>query len=419
MRRNERLCTNCGFCTISVGCPSPEYCVGCRSCYMACPQEAISLVQNESPNSIIITIDDQPVQVPDNITIKEALQSFGIAFARYPKTAHSFAPCETGGCYACAVLVDGELSPSCHTAVKPGLNIRTEVSDQTQPLRIVGWCQPHSVGGVGTPWSEKAFGFDFRDYAEAACFAAGCNLRCRTCQNFSVTYNSAASAITAEHASRKLLGLALRVGVKRLAISGGEATLNRPWLEGFFTWLKTRSPSDFRLHLDTNATILTPDYIDALVEAGVTDIGPDLKSARLETFQNITGITDSTLAETYWTTAWNAVRYIAENYYPEQLFMGVGLPFNPAFYSSSEVMDAELHEWGTRIAEIDDRIQVTVLDYRPEFRRHDIRRPSGAKMRNVKATLEGIGLRTVLAQTAMGHLAPSRPAPDREVQRSS
>jgi len=44
--------------------------------------------------------------------------------------------------------------------------------------------------------------------------------------------------------------------------------------------------------VDTNATILTRDYIDELVEAGVTDIGPDLKGCYPETFMRITGIED-------------------------------------------------------------------------------------------------------------------------------
>ncbi len=413
MQRNKELCTDCGFCTTAVGCPSPGHCVGCNSCYLACPREAILPVRFEPSEDVIITVDGLPFEVPGNVTVKKALETLGMVFHRFPKSTNLFAPCETGGCYACAVLVDGELRPSCHTAVKPGQSIQTQVSDEVSPLRIVGWCQPHSVGGVGTPWSEKASGKDSEAYVEAACFAAGCNLRCRTCQNFTVTYNSSASAVTPEHAASELLKLALRVGVRRLAISGGEATLNRPWLLSFFTWLKTHSPSDLRLHLDTNATVLTPDYIDALVEAGVTDIGPDLKSARLQTFETISGIKDSTLARNYWTTAWNAVRYLADNYYPEQLFVGVGLPFNPAFYPSSEAKWAELHEWGTRVTDIDNRIQVTVLDYRPEFRRRDIERPSTGEMLEVKAFLEDTGLRTVIAQTPFGHLAPSQPAPDR------
>jgi pyruvate formate lyase activating enzyme len=198
-----------------------------------------------------------------------------------------------------------------------------------------------------------------------------------------------------------------------LAISGGEATLNRPWLLRFFSWLRENSPSEYRLHLDTNATILTPDYIDDLVEAGITDIGPDVKSVSVDTFQIITGIADSALAETYLSTEWDAVKHIADNHYPDSLFMGVGLPFNPAFYDSPEVMNEELHAWGTSVGAIDDRIQVTVLDYRPQFRRHDISRPSANEMRRVKTLLEDTGLQTVIAQTSSGHLPPLRPAPDR------
>jgi pyruvate formate lyase activating enzyme len=362
----------------------------------------------ESENRITIKVDGQVFEVPNGVTIKVALESLGIVFSRFPEPTHLFAPCETGGCYACAVLVGSELRPSCHTAVKVGQEILTQVSSSIRPLRIVGWCQPHSVGGVGTPWSAKALDrFDGR-YAEVACFAAGCNLRCRTCQNFSVTYNSAGEAVTPEQAAERLLKHALSVGVKRLAISGGEATLNRPWLLEFFNWLKINSPSDFRLHLDTNATILAPDYIDSLVDAGITDIGPDVKAVHLETFQTITGTVDSTLAQQYLDSEWNAVKYIADNYYPEKLFMGVGLPFNPGFYGSSDAMLAEIHEWGTQIAGIDDRIQVTVLDYRPEFRRHDINRPSVEEMRAIKVLLEDIGLRAVIVQTASGHLPPSR-----------
>jgi pyruvate formate lyase activating enzyme len=223
-----------------------------------------------------------------------------------------------------------------------------------------------------------------------------------------VTYNSTGEAVTPEQAAERLLKHALRVGVKRMAISGGEATLNRPWLLEFFSWLRNHATSDYRLHLDTNATILTPNYIDALVEAGITDIGPDVKAVQPETFQIITGTVDSALAQHYLDCEWSAVKYIADNYYPEKLFMGVGLPFNPAFYASSDVMLAEIHEWGTGIADIDDQIQVTVLDYRPEFRRHDINRPSVEEMRAIKVLLEDIGLHTVIVQTASGHLPPSR-----------
>ncbi|MHA2141165.1 MAG: radical SAM protein [Candidatus Thorarchaeota archaeon] len=413
-QRNGELCTNCRFCITSVSCPSPQSCIGCKACYLACPHEAIRQATPETHSPVTVTVDGNPLEVPGNATIKQALEALGYVFSRYPDSNNLFAPCETGGCYACAVFVDGELLPSCHTGVRSSQRIETKTQDDTQPLRIVGWHQAHTVGGVGTPWTAKQLYGQYGAYSEAACFAAGCNLRCRTCQNFSVTYNSAARAVTPKHAASRLLGLARRVNVKRLAISGGEATLNRPWLLGFFSWLSENSPSDYRLHLDTNATILTPDYIDDLVEAGITDIGPDVKSVSVDTFQIITGIADSSLAETYLSTEWDAVKHLADNYYPERVFMGVGLPFNPAFYELSEVMDSELQTWGTRIAAIDDRIQVTVLDYRPQFRRHDISRPPIAEMRRVKALLEDTGLQTVIAQTSSGHLPPSRPAPDIE-----
>jgi pyruvate formate lyase activating enzyme len=199
-----------------------------------------------------------------------------------------------------------------------------------------------------------------------------------------------------------------------MAISGGEATLNRPWLLRFFSSLSYKSRENDRLHLDTNATILTPDYIDALVQAGLTDIGPDIKAVSFNTFQTITGIVDSELAQHYLDTEWNAVKYIADNYYPDEVFMGVGLPYNSAFYKSEDDMNEELHKWASRIVEIDDRIQVTILDYRPEFRRRDIRRPFPEEMSAIKRFMEEVGLRTVIAQTRAGHLAPIHLAPDRK-----
>ncbi|MEM1589583.1 MAG: hypothetical protein QXZ68_04085 [Candidatus Bathyarchaeia archaeon] len=50
------------------------------------------------------------------------------------------------------------------------------------------------------------------------------------------------------------------------------------------------------------------------MEAGVTDIGPDLKGLNIETFMRITGITDRKLAEKYYKTAWQAFKYLIDNY---------------------------------------------------------------------------------------------------------
>jgi pyruvate formate lyase activating enzyme len=361
---------------------------------------------------VIITVDDQLVSVPGGTTIKSALENLGFNFSRYPSRGTIFAPCQTGGCYACNVLVNGELLPSCHTAVKSNQIIQTNISDEIKPLRIVGWYQTHAVGGVGTPWPSKAVSNLSISNAEVACFSAGCNLRCRTCQNSDVTYNSRNRAVTPEDAAKHLTLLREKSKLNRMAISGGEPTLNRPWLLGFFRALRSINPQGTRLHLDTNATILTPDYIDALVQAGVTDIGPDLKAVSLSTFQTITGIKDEDLANTYMNTEWAAINHIIDQYYPEEIFVGVGLPFNPAFYSSHEVMWAELSEWADRMNRMDNRVQVTILDYRPEFRRHDIQRPTPEEMNRVKEFLEGTGLQTVTAQTIGGHLPPKKCAPD-------
>jgi len=74
-------------------------------------------------------------------------------------------------------------------------------------------------------------------------------------------------------------------------------------------------------------TILTKDYIDKLVEAGMTDIGPDLKGYYPETFMRIAAIEDKGLAERYLNTAWDAVQYLIERY-KYTVFTGVGIPYN-------------------------------------------------------------------------------------------
>jgi pyruvate formate lyase activating enzyme len=190
--------------------------------------------------------------------------------------------------------------------------------------------------------------------------------------------------------------------VDRMAISGGEATLNRPWLVQYFQMLKTLNPDPgARLHLDSNGTLLTPDYIDELVlEAGVTDIGVEPKAVQVSTFQRITGITDAALAECYLKTAWRAVEYVAATY-ADRVFLGVGMPYNREMVSLEEV-----GAFGQQLADIDPEIQICVLDYFPAFRRKELRRPQPSEMLEVKHILEGAGLRTVVVQMAIGHIGP-------------
>ncbi len=155
-----------------------------------------------------------------------------------------------------------------------------------------------------------------------------------------------------------------------------------------------------RIHVDTNASILTRDYIDELVEAGMTDIGPDLKGYYPETFMRITGIEDRGLAERYLNTAWDAARYLIARY-SEGVFTGIGIPYNRELISAKEIGLI-----GERLYEIDPEVQVCVLDYRPEFKRPDLVKPNYDEMLNIHKILKGKGLKTVLCQTEYGHVGP-------------
>jgi pyruvate formate lyase activating enzyme len=162
--------------------------------------------------------------------------------------------------------------------------------------------------------------------------------------------------------------------------------------------LKRLNPDpNARIHVDTNASILTRAYVDELVGAGMTDVGPDLKGYYPETFMRITGIEDRGLAEKYLNTAWDATKYLIEGY-KEKIFVGVGIPFNEKLISI-EVM-------GEKLCELDSQVQVCVLDYRPEFKRLDLVKPSYNKMVEIHKILGGKGLKTVICQTEYGHIGP-------------
>jgi pyruvate formate lyase activating enzyme len=347
---------------------------------------------------VSITLDGKGLQVQAGITVKKALELGGYKVSKYPEPASLFTPCETGGCWSCAVEVDGQPQRACVTSVGDGMNIRTVLPDSYLPRRILTGFSGHQVGGVGTPWRLKSGGA----YIEVACFAAGCNLRCPQCQNWDITYQSQGNPMFPREAAERMTEARHKFAVHRMAISGGESTLNRKWLLEYIKELKKlNSDANARIHVDTNGSILTKDYIDELVEAGMTDVGADLKGFHLESFIRITGIRDKELAEIYHRTAWEAVRYLIKSY-KERVFTGVGIPYNRKLISIQEIgmMGEKLHQ-------IDPELQVCVLDYRPEFKRQDLIKPSYKEMVEIHRVLSGRGLKTVICQTEYGHIGPS------------
>ena len=287
---------------------------------------------------------------------------------------------------------------ACVTPVKDGMVIDPVLPVDHVPRRIIHGPQGHAVGGKGTPWWLKGR----RRVVEVAIWAAGCNLRCPQCQNYATTYDGTGRPLTPMDAALLVTNACRFYHVNRMAISGGEATLNWPWLVNYFQALKAFNPDNqIQLHLDSNGTTLTGDRIDELVlEASVTDIGIEPKAVEVETYQRITGLTDSALARRYLKTAWRAVEHVVANY-ADRVFLGVGMPYNRELVGLREV-----EAFGQRLASIDPDVQLCVLDYFPAFRRRGLSRPPVAEMLNVKRLLEGTGLRTVVVQTTIGHIGP-------------
>ncbi|MBS3906953.1 MAG: radical SAM protein [Syntrophaceae bacterium] len=402
-KRDPNLCQDCQYCRKWIC--RYESCIGCQACHVSCPYDAVKMEERPSWETITIYFDDKPLQVTSGIPIKEALQLSGFPISPFPKGDGIFVPCGVGGCMSCAMEVDGVFLPICVTQVQEGMKIQKEFSHPISPLRIVHGFQGHPVGGVGTPWNLKASGRNI----EVACFSAGCNLRCPQCQNWTTTYCGKGVYLTPEEAAISLTRARKREEVDRMAISGGESTLNRPWLIQFLNILRKLNPDkEARLHVDTNGTFLTNEYVDELFQAGMTDVGIDLKAIDVETYCRITGIEDRKKASLYLRTSWEAVRYISENY-KDRLFLGVGIPYNRDLISMEEV-----ERIGKEISNIDPNLQVCVLDYRPEFRRgliegNMIQRPSYQEMVEIYHLLRGTGLSTVLCQTPFGHIGPHIP----------
>jgi len=243
----------------------------------------VAIEVEEQVNLISIYIDGVKYEVSDRITVSKALSIVGL---------NVDTPCRVGGCWSCMVLINGEPKRSCITPVEDGMKISLNV-EEVQPLRIVHGPEPHTIGGKGTPWWQV----DYRHYVEAAIWVAGCNLRCPQCQNYHVTYDNTSKPMTPYQAARLVTKYRIIYGTQGVAISGGEPTLNRKWLIEYFKELSRLNPPDIRLHLDSNGTLLTRDYIDKLVEVGCNNIGVEPKTYSLESYMKVTGVKDRDLAK--------------------------------------------------------------------------------------------------------------------------
>jgi pyruvate formate lyase activating enzyme len=380
-------------------------------------------------------------EVESSGMVKDAIKKSGVNISKYlcDDTGESggasskqdclFVPCECGGCWACVVEVNGRMALACNTPLDNDMQINTFKEFKTH-LRVMSGFGVHRVGGVGTPYYLKKN----LEPIEVIGFTHGCNLRCLQCQNDVVAFTSRGNLIEPEEAAQILLGLQDLHGLDTIAFSGGESTLNRPWILKALKLIR-ESDKSVNIHIDTNGTVLTPRYIDELINSGMNRIGIDLKGINIKTFQNITGITDKPLAAKYLENSWNAVKYIADNYKmdygPEdkifkdfdkdknnknhngvekpkkdisstpKIFLGIGIPYN-----SSLISKKEIRKMGNIIKNINPYLQVCVLDYRPEFKRMDLKKPDFHEMKQIKDILNETGLKTVIIQTEKGHFGP-------------
>ncbi|MGB2853647.1 MAG: radical SAM protein, partial [Dehalococcoidia bacterium] len=272
---------------------------------------------------VAIEVDGALRSVPERITVKEALWHIGYKItAGLPAEGALYAPCGVGACWDCAVQIDGEVRRACVTEAKEGMTIRTDLPKDWVPLRIVGPTGGLPVGGVGTPWEARKNARS--EFLEICCLVAGCNFRCPQCHNWMITHMGKGRAYTPVEAATMLTKMRKELELDRFCLSGGEITINRPWLIQLLKELRRLNPEpETRLHISTNGSLLTEDYIDELIDAGLTDFGIDLKGLHIETFMRITGLRNKELAQRCKGNAWNAVDYIVHHYH-DKVFIGVG-----------------------------------------------------------------------------------------------
>jgi pyruvate formate lyase activating enzyme len=322
-----------------------------------------------------IVVDGESCFVPSRITVTKALEILGKT-----EHIHSEAMCHTGACFSCAIAINGKPGRSCVTEVIEGMDIVTDPSkvDNCPPERLVSFIQ--------TPMQEDAI----------SVFTHGCNLACDFCHNWQVTFSSTGYALTPDDVVFDLEPMVKSGKFSRLGISGGEPTLNRRWLVEFIDKFSSKYNTERKISIqvDTNATILTPDYIDELYEAGMTDISPDIKALDLDTYIKVSGIKDRKLAETYLENSWRAMEHIAKEY-KGKLYYIAAIPYHPEFMSKEE-----LGRIGKKLFDLDKDLHVNLVEYQPAFRARNLKGVPMEEIMEAKSILNEAGLERVWCQSS-------------------
>jgi pyruvate formate lyase activating enzyme len=184
-------------------------CIGCGACPIAYPEEALqeqkgstSINKQDKSRKRRIYVDE--IEVKASGLVKDALNAAGIETCKFPprkckKTV--FMPCDIGGCWACAVLVDRRYALSCLTPLYENMQIR--VLEKSPLLRVMSGFGAHTVGGVGTSHQLKKS----MKPMEVVCFTHGCNLHCPQCQNYQIAFTAAGHLMESSESAQILMSL--------------------------------------------------------------------------------------------------------------------------------------------------------------------------------------------------------------------